>query len=204
MTEYRGVFCTSFHYLRRSISNTVKILLTLLVVCLPTVVLFVNSKDRIGVFAIFGFLGLITYLGQLGVNDELSTIDDQTNSKVVGYTLVALVIIYYNCLIFMSVFFATTVALAGFEQYALGVAMLYPFYDIEMTEMAAPLSIGGAFVFTVTVVAWSIQAVEHLLDVQYGEEGLDKLSHLKDWESVLRDFVLFKSDRLTRRRGRSS
>lgn len=204
MAEYHGMFRTSFSYLKRSFLQTGGLLITLAAVCFPTVVPFVLSGGRTGVFALFGFFGLVAYLGQLAVNDELATVDEQTDSKIVGYILTILVILYYNCLIFMSVFFATTFTVSGFEQYALGVAMLYPFYDIEMTEMAAPLSIGGAFVFSVAVIAWGLRRFENILNIRYCEDELDSLSHIKDWGSVLRDFVLLKSHTLTRRYGRSS
>lgn len=201
MSEYPGVIRVSLNYIRESLTQMVSLLFILALVCSPMLVAFLQADERMGTFALFGFLGLVAYLGQVGVNGNLSSVDEQTDSHLVGLTITVLIVVYYNCLVFMGVFFATTTTLAGFEQYGIAVALLYPFYDLEMADMAAPLSIGGAFVFSISIVAQFLQRLEMLLNIRYRAEEIDSLSHLKESRSVIRDFTLQKFNRY-RSRGR--
>lgn len=204
MTEYPGVIRTSLDYIRESITQMGSLMLILGLVCSPMLVPFLGTGRRVGTFALFGFLGLIAYLGQVGVNGNLSSVEENTDTKLVGFIVTILLIVYYNCLVFISVLLATTTAFAGFEHYGIAVALLYPFYDIEMAEMAAPLSIGGAFVFSISVIARFLQKLEELLNIRYLAEDIDSLSHLKDSRSVIRDFALLKFNRYKHQRRHTS
>lgn len=143
MSEYPGVRRATVSYFAESITATAGLLIVMGVCCVLSLWFFFSVGGLYAGYGLFAYLGLCVYLGQRDVDDGIRTVTDITDSRHVAALLGVVTVLYYNAVVAVATVLAASLSYAGASDWALAVALLYPFYDAEMAERSFPLSIAG-------------------------------------------------------------
>jgi hypothetical protein len=183
---YPGVFRTSWEYLAESSLALLKISILMAVVCSATLLGFVSAQNEITMYSLFAFGGLVLYLSQLSLERE-SDEADQHESRALTVLLTALAVLYYNTVLFLSVFFGLAFSLSGHPSIAIAVAALYPIYDAEMAETGWPISVAGAVVMTIGIIGFVAELLEERTERYYHYDVIRRVSGLRTWKTAIQD-----------------
>lgn len=172
MSDYPGVLSVGGAYLRDALWAPVSLLWPMVLVCLPAAAFYGWVGAEFLPFALLSFGGLLVYLGQLSIADRITDVTEAGDSRETAILATALTVVYYNVVLLVGALLAGALYMSGFPAMAFGVAVLYPAYDAEMVGLGAPVSVAGAFVFSVAAVAAAVLAVEQFAGWERWREGL--------------------------------
>lgn len=178
MSDYPGILRVGGAYLRDALWTPVSLLWPLSLVCAPVLAFYALVGDEFLAFGLLSFGGLLIYLGQQSIAGRVTDVTEAGESRYVALLATALTAAYYNVVVFIGTLLAVAYELSGFPAVAFGVAMVYPVYDAEMARLGAPISVAGAFVFSVGAVAALILAIERRVGFEWWREGLEALREL--------------------------
>lgn len=178
MVTSPGVLRTFGGYFRELGVALHEVGLPLLVSCAPVLLLTGVSPGRPFAYVVLSFTGMLVYYSQLHLADDLTSTDAMTDSPVLEWVAVVLLVVYYNAVLFVGTVVGLGLALEGSPALGVVVAALYPAYDAEVARLYAPISIMGAFVFTVGVLASVLLAVERLAGIDVSRDDLETLREL--------------------------
>lgn len=110
--------------------------------------------------AITALAGWSLYLGQKVVFDEAPEFPDEY-AELDWRTQAAITvlgIVYYNLVLFATVYASVRIAAFGFGFAGAVLAFVYPAYDVASTEHGIPFSVSGAFMLVTyaVLVTWTI------------------------------------------------
>lgn len=202
MATYPGIRRATVSYVSDSIAAIGGLLVVMGVCCLPALSFFFGVGGAPASYALFAYLGLCIYLGQRDLDNELRTVVDVSDSRLVAGMLGALTILYYNAVVILATVLGTALSSGGGGDWALAVSLLYPFYDAEMAQRSIPLSLAGVLVSGLVLFAWIAETLAALFGVDTDDETIDRVRRLGSTSSILQDYLLDVYDR-SRNRGTS-
>lgn len=202
MSEYPGVRRATISYLVESVAATAGLLVVMGICCAFTLVYFLSVGGPNAGYAVFAYLGLCVYLGQRAVDGELRAVTDVSGSRLVAGLLGLVTVVYYNVVVFVATILAASLSSVGVGDWALAIAVLYPFYDAEVAERSIPLSVAGVLVAALVPLARLAESLAALVGVDADGEAIDQIRRLGSTNGVLQEYLLEAYDR-RRNRGMS-
>lgn len=177
-------------YLWGIFSTGISMVPIFLVVCSPALLLTYFAGEIYLGYAVLAVVGLIIYLTHLTASEETTTIADLVDSRAVQLAASVLIVLYYNTIILIAVFFGAVFEFSGTPALGVAVAMFYPTYDFEIADLYAPLSVAGAIVFLVAVVASLAIAIEQVVGWTKGRSTFSKIENWFESDESVRAAVL--------------
>lgn len=194
MSEYPGIRRATISYFADSITATAGLLVVMGVCCAPVLWVLYHVGGAPAGYALFAYLGLCVCLGQRDLDGGLRTVSEITDSRFVAWLLGVAVVLYYNAVVAVAAALAGSLSSVALGDWALAVALLYPFYDAEMADRTVPLSVAGGLVTTFVLVAWLAEKLAPVLGIE-ADETIDLVRKLGSMRGLPQDYLLEAYDR---------
>lgn len=184
MSKYPGIRKTCTQYLQDTITATVSMTWPMILICAPMLAFFWVTGSPFFAYSALAFGGLVIYQGQLELGDRLTDVSEVGESVGTKIFVAILAVAYYNAVIFIGTFLASALNFGSSPAIAVTVAALYPAYDAEMASLYAPISLAGAFVFSLAILAGFILTIEKIAGWDRWREGLETVRNLLSSDEV--------------------